>query len=129
MEKNKVHVITEEQFISTLITKGVDYTYPLVTKLNISTMEEIMKFSLITLYFVYDEFENYLDAALVLERIISSSETNLVFQHSNFFLRACMTSDGAGDKSCTDMDLSCLTFKPCRQGSGQKTDSSGIFQH
>ena len=36
--------------------------------------EEIMKIYLISLYLIYDGFDNYLDAAMVYERVLDSTE-------------------------------------------------------
>ena len=52
----------------------------------------------IPLYFVYDGFEQDLDAALVLERVMSVNPSiNNMFTHLELFLSACLSAHNAGD--------------------------------
>ena len=57
-----------------------------------------MQMDLIPPYLAYDGFEKYLEAALVLERILNvSTTTSNIMTHLHNFLRACLTSHNAGD--------------------------------
>ena len=57
-----------------------------------------MQMAPIPLYFVYDGFENYLDAALILERIMSvSSTTSNMFTHLQYLVHVLLTSHNVGD--------------------------------
>ena len=48
------------------MSKGAGYSYPLVAKNAVSTTADIMQFVPIPEYYVYDAFEQDLNAALVL---------------------------------------------------------------
>ena len=49
-------------------------------------------------YFVYDGFEQDLDAALVLERLISvNPSVNNMLTHLKLFLNSCLSEHNAGD--------------------------------
>ena len=98
VDRKTVAVMTEAQFIATITSKGAAYTYPLLEKSNVTNTQQTMQMDPITTYFVYDGFENDLDAALFLERIVSvSSTTSNMFTHLKYFLRACLTSQNVGD--------------------------------
>ena len=86
VERKTVVVITEAQFTATIADKGAAYTYPLLEKYNVMNTEQTMQMALIPPYFVYDGFKNDLDAALILERIMSvSSTTSNTFTPLIFF--------------------------------------------
>ena len=86
VERKTVAVITEAQFTATITAKGEAYIYPLLEKSNITNTEQTMQVATIPPYIVYDGFENDLDAALILERIMSvSSTTSRVYSPSTFF--------------------------------------------
>ena len=62
------------------------YSYPLLSQNAVNTSGKIMQISPITLYFVYDGFEQDLDAALVLELVMSVNPyVNNMFTHLGFF--------------------------------------------
>ena len=75
VEKQTVVTMTENHFLSALITKGAGYTHPLLNLIAVTTTEDMMQIAPIPLYFVYDGFDNDLDAACVLERVMSVSPT------------------------------------------------------
>ena len=82
VESKTVAVMTEAQFSATITAKGSVYTYPLLVKSNIMNKERTMQMDPIPPYFLYDGFENDLDAALILECIMSvSSTTSNMFTH------------------------------------------------
>ena len=57
---------------------------------NVTEEAEIMKISPIPSYLIYDGFENYLDTAMVYERLMNSTEISYMHSHAlNFFL-SCM---------------------------------------
>ena len=71
VEKQTVATMTENQFVSTLTTKGAGYTYPLLNRIAVMTTEDMMQIAPIPSYFVHDGFDNNLDAACILERVMS----------------------------------------------------------
>ena len=82
----------EAKFTATITAKGAVYTYPLLEKSNVTNTELTMYMALIPPYFVYDGFENDLDAALILERMMSVfSKTSNMFTYLQYFLRTCLT--------------------------------------
>ena len=88
VDKQKVTTMTEEQFSTTLTTKGTGYTYPLLARIAVTTTEEMMQIAPIAPYFVYDGFDNDLDAACVLERIllVNPADTNGIKHLKNFLM-------------------------------------------
>ena len=93
-----VSVMSEAQFPSTLMSKGTGYSYLLVAKNAVSTTAGIMQFAPIPAYSVYDAFEQDLNTALVLERVMrDSSVASNMMTHLKYFLRACLSSHNASD--------------------------------
>ena len=89
VEKQTVATMTKNQFLTALKTKGVDYTYPLLDRIAVTTTEEIMQVAPIPPYFVYDGFDNNLDVACVLKRFMAVNPTEAEgMKHINKFLRA-----------------------------------------
>ena len=69
-------------------------------------------------YGVYDGMEQEIDAALVLERVLSTSDTSAsYFDHLTAFLRACITLHNSGDNNpyLMSSDLSNVPSLPARQ--------------
>ena len=98
LERKRVAVMTEAQFSATITAKGEADTYPLLAKSNVTNTERTMQMAPIPPHFVYDGFENDLDAALILERIMGiSSTTSNMFTHLQYVFGACLTSHNAGD--------------------------------
>ena len=98
VDKNKVAVTIEAKLTATITTKGAAYIYPLLEKSNVTNTERTMYMALIPPYFVYYGFENDLDAALILERMMSVfSKTSNMFTYLQYFLRTCLTSQNVGD--------------------------------
>ena len=95
----EMNIMTEEQITTSLTTKGVNYTYPLLQRNHITTQETIMRIAPLPPYFVYDGFEGDLDAGLVYERLLQHNDVeNEMFSHLKSFLRACLSSHNAGDE-------------------------------
>ena len=65
MERKAVTVITEAQFTATITAKGAACTYPLLAKSNVMNTDRTMQMAPIPPYFVYDGFENDLNAELI----------------------------------------------------------------
>ena len=62
------------------------------------TQQAIMQIAPILAYFVYDGFQQDLDAALIYERLMNHSTTDdSVLTHLKEFLLACLTGHNAGD--------------------------------
>ena len=90
--------MAEAKFAATITYKGAAYTYPFLEKSNVINTKKNMHMAPIPPYFVYDGFENDLDAALILELIMSSSSTTSnIFTHLQYVFGACLTSHNAGD--------------------------------
>ena len=87
VEPKTVAVMTVAQFSTSITSKGSEYSYSLLVRNEVNTSGEIMQIAPIPLYFVYDGFEQDLDAALVLERVMSvNPSVNNMFTHLKLFL-------------------------------------------
>ena len=62
VEPKTVSVMTVYQFSKIITSKGAGYSYPLLALNAVNTSGEIMQISPIPPYFVYDGFEQDLDA-------------------------------------------------------------------
>ena len=61
--------------------------YPLLQRLNVKNTDETMQLAPIPPYYVYDGFEKDLDAACVLERIMTINPTETeILKHLKKFL-------------------------------------------
>ena len=90
--------MSEAQFPSTLISKGAGYSYPLLEKNAVSTTADRIQFAPIPAYCVYDAFDQDLNAAIILERVMSdSSVASNMMTHLKHFLCACLSSHNASD--------------------------------
>ena len=79
---NAVAVITVAQFFTSITSKVAGYSYPLLAPNALNTSGGIMQIAPIPTYFVYNGFEQYVDAALVLERVMSVNQSvNNMFTH------------------------------------------------
>ena len=78
--------MTDRQFSENLTTKEAGYLYPLLQRLNVTNTDKTMKLAPIPPYYVYDGFEKDLDAACVLERImtVDPTETESLKHLKNF---------------------------------------------
>ena len=86
VEPNTLAVTTVSQFSTIIDSKGAGYSYPILARNEVNRTGEIMQIDAIPPYFVYDRFEKDLDAALVLERVMSVKPTvNNMFTHLDFF--------------------------------------------
>ena len=86
VETKTVAVMTVAQLSTRITYKGAGYPYPLLARNAVNTTGGIMKISPITPHFTYDGFEQDLDAALVLECVMSVNTTvNNMSTHLIFF--------------------------------------------
>ena len=98
VEPKTVAVMTVAQLSTSIISKGAGYSYPLLAQNAVNMPGGIMQISPIPPYFVYDGFEIYLDAALVLERVMSvNPSVNNMFNHLKLFLSMWLSAHNAGD--------------------------------
>ena len=96
----EVWVMSEEQFTTTITTKGPDYSHPLIMRNAVLTSKTILKLAPLPAYLVYDGIDEDLDAALVLERVMAEPPnlaTQEIFVHLKSFLRACLSSHNNAD--------------------------------
>ena len=118
INKNLVAVMIETQFSTAITQKGAGCLYPLLDRNAVTMSETIMQLAPIPPYFVYDGFEQDLDTALVLERIIGvNSNQNDMFTHLSNFLWACLSSHNPGDRKLYigGTALSAALSMPARQ--------------
>ena len=95
-----VHVMTEDQIMTALTSKGTQYTYPLIHQTQVLAQDTILKVAPIPPYFLYDGFEGGLDATLVYERLLRHNDvTDDIFAHLKTFLRACLLSHNTADNN------------------------------
>ena len=122
LTKEPTVVMTAEQFSTAVTTKGVTYTYPLVTRNAVTSIEELMKLAPIPPYLVYDSFEADLDAARVLERVMGASNTDTaMFTHLKHFLRACILTHNSTDNKPYMIDTEFSTAPSMDAGRWEKT--------
>ena len=94
--REEVAVMSEDQLLQALATKGDTFCYPLVPNTRIDESATLMKMAPIPPYFVYDGFDANLNAALVYERLLCHSEgDNVMFDALKQFLRACLSGQPA----------------------------------
>ena len=98
-DSNKVACMSEEVFEQRLRDKGgASYTWPLATRNNVTTSEEVMQICPIPAFLVFDGFEVDIDAALILERVLTSAHKDTpMMVHASKFLRCCLSSHNSGD--------------------------------
>ena len=90
VEPKTVEVMTVAQFSTRITSKRSGYSYPLLARNAVKTSGEIMQIAPSPPYFVYDGFEQDLDAALVLERVMSVNPSiNNMFTHILFLISDC----------------------------------------
>ena len=86
VEPKTLAVMTVNQLSTSITSKVSGHSYPLLSQNAVNTSGKIMQISPITLYFVYDGFEQDLDAALVLELVMSVNPyVNNMFTHLILF--------------------------------------------
>ena len=72
--------------------------YRLLNQIAVTTTEEIMQMAPIPPYFVYDGFDNDLDAVCVIERVMAVNPTETEgMKHIKKFLLSCLTAHNAID--------------------------------
>ena len=89
--------MTETKFSTMLTAKGPTYLYPSLARNAVTTLAEVFKLAPIPPYMVYDGFDQDLDAALVLECIMSTTNTSTSVTHIKNFLRACLSLHNSSD--------------------------------
>ena len=83
----QVSCMTEDQFKQKLVKKGGNtYSWPLITKANVSTTQDIMSIAPIPSFLVYDGVNKDLNAAELLECITSiPNNTTPALTHATLF--------------------------------------------
>jgi hypothetical protein len=98
LTKHEIFHMSVDQFKAKLTEKGQNYTYPLFPRNQATQASQIMCLAPIPANIVYDGFEGDLDAALVLERLMSIDVDNSdMLTNVQTFLLACLTSQGQND--------------------------------
>jgi hypothetical protein len=90
---NNVAVMTDEQFTTTLTTKGANFAYPLLPSNRVLETQPILQIAPIPTYLVYDGLNQDLNAADILERLMSvDTADNDTYTHLRHMLRACLSA-------------------------------------
>ena len=99
--KREVLAMTQEQFTTIITTQGENYTWPLLQRIRAheaNTKVIVMQIAPIPAFLVMDGINKDLDAAEVIERIMSLDNTDgEMYEHLNEFLRACLTAHNQND--------------------------------
>ena len=122
VDKKPIVTMTELQFSTQLTAKGVGYTYPLLPRSAVTGSEELIQIAPIPAYLVYDGFEQDLDAACVLERVLSVNPTETDnIKHLKKFLRACLSAHNSADNKpyVSSTVFSATATVPARQWAKQ----------
>ena len=92
LDQQNVPAMTVEQF-KTKLANDPQFTYPLLRRNDIDEMVDIFQIAPIPAYLVYDGFHHDLNAANVLERVISrnNNEASPMMTHLSSFLCACIS--------------------------------------
>ena len=105
-----------------MTTKGVTYTYPLVTRNAVTGTGELMQLAPIPPHLVYNGFEADLDTARVFERVMGASNTDTaMFTHLKHFLRACILTHNSTDNKPYMIDTEFSTAPSMDAGRWEKT--------
>ena len=87
-----------------------------------------MKLALVPAYLVYDGFDNNLDAACHLKRVMANKVTTTdCGEHLHCFLRACLSTHNAGGKNHTSRITPSLTLRLSRHANGLEKSSGNSF--
>ena len=116
--ENIVAAMTTAQFSSQLHRRGTNYSYPLLSRRAVTDTVETMMLAPVPAYLVYDGFEDDVDAALLLERVMTNEVIDTdCGDHLEGFLRACLSSHNAGDSKpyVTDASFSAPAPTKARQ--------------
>ena len=99
LERHDVPAVSMEQFHQKITAAGGEFDYPLLQRRSINTIVGILKIAPIPAYMVYDGFHRDLNAADVLERVLSMEghDTAAVLLHLKKFLRAVLSGQNAND--------------------------------
>jgi hypothetical protein len=90
---NNVAVMTDEQFTTTLTDKGPNFAYPLLANNRVLETKPILQIAPIPTYLVYDGLNQDLNAADILERLMSlDTVDNEMYTHLKHMLLACLCS-------------------------------------
>ena len=93
LNSTDVATMTEEQFKTSLTTKGPIFTYPLVARANITTSNNLMQLAPIPPFLLYDGINRDLNAANIYERLLTINTTDTpMYDHLKNFLLACLSS-------------------------------------
>jgi hypothetical protein len=103
LTKIEVLSMTQEQFHTNLTAQGATYSWPLVPRIRAyeaNNKHTIMQIAPIPAFLVLDGIHQDLDAAEVLERVLSlDNHAEETFAHLKRFLLACLTGHNMGDAS------------------------------
>ena len=108
LQKGNRICLTQEQFVTTLTTQGATHTFPLVRRSNAAnTTVSVMGLAPIPAFLVLDGITNDLDAAVVLERVLSLDDTTgEMYTHLKDYLRCVLTGHNVNDLTCRlDQDI------------------------
>jgi hypothetical protein len=93
LDTQNVAVMSLAQCKETLTTKGAEFTYPLLARNRINSTQEIMQFAPIPSFLILDSFNQNINAALVLERLLSVETDGIeMYSHLQHFLLACLSA-------------------------------------
>ena len=83
---------SDEDVQTSLTDKGRNYGAHLIAPRNVQELrkEKLLRIAPIPSYFVFDAFENALDAALVYERLLACSHESSMLSHAKAFLRTAL---------------------------------------
>ena len=91
--ENNVGVMTDEQFTFTLTVKGPEFLHPLLARNRILDTKPILQLAPIPTYLVYDGLNQDLNAALILERLMTVETDGIdMYMHLRHMLLACLSS-------------------------------------
>ena len=93
----EINVISEDQFLTTLMAKRETYAYQFSPSNQVTTTATIMKVASIPPYFAYDDFDRDLDVGMVHEKILRHNNVKNMFVHLKYFFRVCLSSHNTAD--------------------------------
>jgi hypothetical protein len=102
LDKRDRICLTQEQFVAQLTAQGANHSFPLVRRANASsTTVNVMGIAPIPAFLVLDGITTDLDAAILLERVLSLDDTDgEMYTHLKEYLRCVLTGHNVGDIHC-----------------------------
>jgi hypothetical protein len=94
--------LTQEQFVTQITAQGATHSFPLVRRATAAnTSVQVMGIAPIPAFLVLDGVTTDLDAAIVLERVLTMDNTEgEMYTHLKNFLRCVLTGHNLGDPHC-----------------------------